>query len=118
MNNGTHYIKLYVSYYIILIIACNQAGLGVAAIFGPLFSPLARHINSMCNTLEVPHIEYRMEPQFIDSTHVFSINLYPDTARLSKAYLDVIKFFRWTKFVVIYGDENGEWNCLKLKAFL
>ena len=37
--------------------ACNQAGLGVASIFGPQSQTLASHINSMCNTLEIPYIE-------------------------------------------------------------
>ena len=43
--------------------ACNQAGLGVAAVFGPRSNVLASHVNSMCSSLEVPHVEVRLEPQ-------------------------------------------------------
>ena len=87
--------------------ACNQAGLGVAAIFGPRNHDIASHINSMCNTLEIPHIEVRLEP-LANEVQLFSMNLYPDTARLSSAFMDLLKHFKWEKFVVIYGDQNGK----------
>ncbi len=87
--------------------ACNQAGLGIAAIFGPRNHDIAGHINSMCNTLEIPHIEVRLEPH-MDELQLFSMNLYPDTTQLSTAYLDLLKHYKWTRFVVIYGNQNGE----------
>ena len=87
--------------------ACNQAGLGVAAIFGPKNHDIAGHINSMCNTLEIPHIEVRLEPH-TDEYQLFSMNLFPDTTMLSRAYMDLLKQFKWEKFVVIYGNQNGK----------
>lgn len=90
-----------------MLAACNQAGLGVAAIFGPRNHDIAAHINSMCNTLEIPHIEVRLEPQ-VNEVQLFSMNLYPDTARLSSAFMDLLKYFKWEKFVVIYGDQSGK----------
>ena len=79
----------------------------MAAIFGPRNHDIAAHINSMCNTLEIPHIEVRLEP-LANEVQLFSMNLYPDTARLSSAFMDLLKHFKWEKFVVIYGDQNGK----------
>jgi len=94
---------------LLLFSVCNQASLGVAAIFGPRSAGLAGYINSMCNTLEVPHIEARLEPRLdAHDQQVFSINVYPQTSHLSRVYLDLIRAFRWTKLCVIYGDHSGQ----------
>ena len=87
---------------------CNQASLGVAAIFGPRSSGLAGYINSMCNTLEIPHVEARLEPKTDRDKQMFSINAYPQSVQLSRAYLDVLKHFQWQRFCVVYGDHSGE----------
>ena len=79
----------------------------MAAIFGPRGDDIAGHINSMCNTLEIPHIEIRSDPGN-DQSQLFSMNLYPDSGQLSRAYLELLKHFKWEKFVVIYADKNGE----------
>ncbi len=89
--------------------ACNQAGLGIAAIFGPQNPDIAGHINSMCNTLEIPHIEVRLEPERnSEQLPLFSMNVYPETRQLSRAYLELLKLFQWNKFCVMYGDQRGK----------
>ena len=92
---------------IFFVAACNQASLGVAAIFGPRSPALAGHINSMCNSLEIPHLESRMEPR-LDQSNLFSVNLFPETSQLSRAYLELLKHFKWDKFCVMYGDQTGK----------
>lgn len=43
--------------------ACDQASLGIAALFGPTHSQtIARHMNALCQTLEIPHLEARLDP--------------------------------------------------------
>lgn len=96
-------------FFVFFVLACNQAGLGVAAIFGPRSPGLAGHINSMCNTLEIPHLEARLEPR-IDNTQLFAMNMYPESSQLSRAYLDILKHFDWKKFCVIYGDQSGKYS--------
>ena len=103
-----------------MVTACNQAGLGVAAVFGPRTSSLASHINSMCNTLEVPHLEARLEARTGSASgpagtptssaaerQLFSVNLYPEAAHLSHAVLALIQHFEWKKFCIMYGDQSG-----------
>ena len=86
---------------------CNQASLGVAAIFGPRSSSIASYINSMCNTLEVPHVEARLDSRS-DAGHVFSLNVHPQAAQLGRVYLDLLHYFGWTKFCVVYGQHSGQ----------
>lgn len=102
--------------------ACNQAGLGVAAVFGPKTSMLASHINSMCNTLEVPHLESRLEVRTAGAhtipmglmlgnsaeRQMFSVNVYPEASFMSKALMALIEHFEWKKFCILYGDQNGQ----------
>ena len=89
---------------------CNQASLGVAAIFGPRSASIASYINSMCNTLEVPHVEARLDASRPagGSQHVFSLNVYPPAAQLGRVYLDLLRHFGWTKFCVVYGEHSGQ----------
>jgi len=87
-------------------VVCNQASLGVAAIFGPRSPSIASYINSMCNTLEVPHVEARLDPRS-GAGHVFSLNVYPQAAQLGRVYLDLLDYFGWTKFCVVYGEHSG-----------
>ena len=88
-------------------IVCNQASLGVAAIFGPKSTSLAGYINSMCSTLEIPHIEARLEPKTDRERQIFSINVHPQAMQLSRSYVELLKEFHWNKFCVIYGDHSG-----------
>ncbi|XP_064627648.1 glutamate receptor ionotropic, kainate 2-like isoform X6 [Lineus longissimus] len=94
--------------------ACQQVNLGVAALFGPQQSHLAGHINSMCNAMDIPHLEARLETR-TDSPPLFSVNLYPDVDFLTKAYIDVVKSFDWKKILVLYSDDYG---LLKLQHFI
>ncbi|KAK2189532.1 hypothetical protein NP493_103g03008 [Ridgeia piscesae] len=58
----------------------------------------------MCSSLEVPHVEVRLVPQR-DEQQLFSVNVYPDASYLVAAYLDVLRYYNWKKFCVVYGDE-------------
>lgn len=88
-------------------LACNQLDLGIAALFGPTDSYLASHVHSMCDTMDLPHIESRLdldtEPKRL------SINLYPEQSLLNQAYSDVISFLNWTKMAIIYEHDYGQY---------
>ena len=56
--------------------------LGVAAIFGPQSEKTANHVQSICDALEVPHIETRWD--FKLTRDAYSLNLYPHPKSLSK----------------------------------
>lgn len=45
-----------------LSLVCQMTRFGVAAIFGPQSDVSADHVQSMCQTLKIPHIQTRWDP--------------------------------------------------------
>lgn len=62
-------------------IVCNILRKGVAAVFGPQSSSAARHIQSICDTMEIPHLETRRYKMNRGSCLV---NLFPHPQALSE----------------------------------
>lgn len=59
---------------------CELLELGVAGIFGPQNKVTAEHVQSMCDTMEMPHIYTRWEPSQVRGR---GINLYPHAETLA-----------------------------------
>ncbi|XP_063310987.1 glutamate receptor ionotropic, kainate 3 [Pelobates fuscus] len=87
--------------------ACDQLALGVVAIFGPSHSSSSNAVQSICNALEVPHIQVRWKHHPLDNRDTFYVNLYPDYASLSHAILDLVQFLKWRSATVVYDDSTG-----------
>ncbi|XP_048351176.1 glutamate receptor ionotropic, kainate 1 isoform X2 [Sphaerodactylus townsendi] len=87
--------------------ACDQLALGVAALFGPSHSSSVSAVQSICNALEVPHIQTRWKHPTVDNKDSFYINLYPDYAAISKAVLDLVLHYNWKIITVVYEDSTG-----------
>ncbi|GAB6033600.1 hypothetical protein CHUAL_013605 [Chamberlinius hualienensis] len=85
---------------------CSLVRLGVSAIFGPTDPTMAKHVQSICNALDIPHIEARMDLES-DDYNEFSVNLYPSNRQLNKAYADLIHFLNWTRVAIIYQDDDA-----------
>ena len=79
--------------------------MGVAAIFGPQSSSTSSHVQSICDALEVPHIQTRWDFRIFQD--VYSINLYPHSPSLSKAYEDLVRQWGWRTFTILYEDNDG-----------
>ena len=75
-------------------------------IFGPLNGLTAMHVQSICNTFNIPHIETRRD--FHSQTNNFSINLYPSPRLLTRAYIDIIKSWNWKSFAIVCEDNDGK----------
>ncbi|XP_059352207.1 glutamate receptor ionotropic, kainate 2-like [Daphnia carinata] len=102
---------------------CQMIRYGVAAIIGPQSEMSADHVQSMCQTMKIPHIQTHWDPKRTTtmdllknedqgysgrkSNSPLSVNLYPHPAAVSRAYADVIKGWRWKSFTVLYEDEDG-----------
>lgn len=87
--------------------ACGQVQLGVQAVFGPSDPLLGAHIHSICDALDIPHLEARLD---LDSdVREFSINLHPAQHLLNTAFQDVMSFLNWTKVAIIYEEDYGTW---------
>lgn len=90
---------------------CDQLALGVVAVFGPSHSSSVSAVQSICNALEVPHIQTRWKHPSVDNKDTFFINLYPEYTAIARAILDVVTFFKWRKLTVVYEDGTGRANC-------
>ncbi|KAI4548601.1 hypothetical protein MG293_000931 [Ovis ammon polii] len=86
--------------------ACDQLALGVAALFGPSHSSSVSAVQSICNALEVPHIQTRWKHPSVDNRDLFYINLYPDYAAISRAVLDLVLYYNWKTVTVVYEDST------------
>nr|XP_053636465.1 glutamate receptor ionotropic, kainate 2-like isoform X4 [Cherax quadricarinatus] len=85
--------------------ACEQIYFGVQAVFGPSDPLLGSHIQSICDALDIPHLEARLdlEPEYKE----FSINLHPSHEVLNRAFQDVMTFLNWTQVAIIYEEDLG-----------
>ncbi|XP_050732988.1 glutamate receptor ionotropic, kainate 2-like isoform X3 [Eriocheir sinensis] len=84
---------------------CQLVWSGVAAIFGPQSGQTSAHVQSICDALEIPHIETRWDYRLRRDD--YSVNLYPHPSSLSKAYLDLVRLFEWKSFCILYEDNDG-----------
>uniref|UniRef100_A0A1B6EA31 Glutamate receptor ionotropic, kainate 2 n=1 Tax=Clastoptera arizonana TaxID=38151 RepID=A0A1B6EA31_9HEMI len=93
--------------------ACRQMEFGIQALFGPSDPLLGAHIQSICEALDIPHVEVRVD--FEPSFKEFSINLHPSQEHMNHAFKDVITFLNWTKVAIIYEED---YDLYKLQHFV
>ncbi|XP_014362024.2 glutamate receptor ionotropic, kainate 2 isoform X2 [Papilio machaon] len=84
---------------------CHLLRSGVAAIFGPQSAPAAAHVQSICDTMELPHLETRWE--YRTRRESCLVNLYPHPAALSRAYVDLVRAWGWKSFTIVYENSDG-----------
>lgn len=104
--------------FIVLPPVCDQLALGVVAVFGPSHSSSVSAVQSICNALEVPHIQTRWKHPSVDNKDTFFINLYPEYTAIARAILDVVTFFKWKKLTVVYEDSTGGVHTMKHSSFM
>ncbi|XP_014247014.1 glutamate receptor ionotropic, kainate 2-like [Cimex lectularius] len=82
---------------------CKLMAEGVAAIFGPQSPHTWGHVQSQCDTKEIPHImSNKWDPQISPGSCL--LNLYPHPAVLSQAIKDIVKAWNWKGFTIVYDD--------------
>lgn len=91
---------------ILLFAVCHQMESGVQAVFGPSDPVLGAHIQSICEALDIPHIESRIDLEPLSKE--LSINLHPSQENMNKAYKDLMTFLNWTKVAIIYEEDYGK----------
>ncbi|XP_046751512.1 glutamate receptor ionotropic, kainate 2-like [Diprion similis] len=96
VNNDPYDVSEYV---------CDLANTGVAAIFGPSHKVTARHVQSMCDLMEIPHIEARWDSRQIRGNGL--LNMYPYSYTLSEIYLQLAKDFDWQTFTILYESTEN-----------
>ncbi|XP_048512589.1 glutamate receptor ionotropic, kainate 2-like [Athalia rosae] len=84
---------------------CDLADSGVAALFGPQNKITARHVQTMCDTLEIPHIAARLDVQ--QSRGNGLVNMYPYSQTLSMVYLRLAEDYDWKTYTILYENNEG-----------
>ncbi|KAK4305191.1 hypothetical protein Pmani_022910 [Petrolisthes manimaculis] len=84
---------------------CSLLSSGIVSIFGPKSPRSSWHVQSVCDSLEVPHVH--TSSHYSDVGTDFSLYLYPHPDTLSQAYIDVINTLGWHKFSIFYENDDG-----------
>ena len=61
---------------------CRALSNGIVGIFGPQTSTAAGHVQSICDSMEIPHVESRWDYKL--EREGYSINLYPHPQSLGQ----------------------------------
>lgn len=95
--------------------------MGIQALFGPTDRVIGSHIHSICDALDIPYLESRLDLNNYSNNNnnqllkEFSINLHPAQELINQALTDVIKYLNWTKLAIIYEDD---YSLIKLRDLL
>ncbi|GBN04506.1 Glutamate receptor ionotropic, kainate 2 [Araneus ventricosus] len=92
---------------------CGLLEMGVAAIFGPQDHLTSLHVGSICDEVEVPHIETRWD--YKNKRDGLSINLHPFPNVLSESFVTMVKHLGWQNFSLVY---EGNYGIMRLQNFL
>ena len=102
-----------------MFLVCELAAEGAVAIFGPSSIETSGIAASICEKLEIPNIIYHWGTKAlgdIQSTeHTMTINLYPDSDVLAKAFAHVLVDYTWKAYTIIYESEE---NLIRMKDVL
>ncbi|XP_077258756.1 glutamate receptor ionotropic, kainate 2-like [Temnothorax americanus] len=85
---------------------CEQLKFGIVGIFGPQDKVIAEHVQSICNTIEVPHISVRQDLD-LSQPRGLGLNLYPHISSLSRLYNQLVTEFKWKSFAILYEDTDS-----------
>lgn len=58
--------------------------MGVSSIFGPQSNSISSHVQSICDTMEIPHLEMRWDYRIRRENCL--VNLYPHPSVLSRVH--------------------------------
>lgn len=91
--------------YTVLDKVCDLAGSGIAAVVGPTSEITSLAVRSVCDVLEIPHVEVGPD---LDIRHdALTINLWPRPEIMAKAYMDVATGLGWDSFAIAYENNEG-----------
>lgn len=82
---------LNINVFIHFLAVCSLLRLGVAAVFGPQSAQISSHVQSICDTMEIPHLETRWDYKLRRESCL--VNLYPHPTVLSKVTLIYLLWF-------------------------
>ncbi|XP_011633104.1 glutamate receptor ionotropic, kainate 2-like, partial [Pogonomyrmex barbatus] len=86
---------------------CQLIDLGIAGIFGPQQKEVDETVQSICNTLEVPHISVRQDSSQFFEPRGLRLNLFPHVSVLSRVYDQLVTEFKWKSFAILYENSDS-----------
>lgn len=91
-------------------LVCELLSEGVAAIFGPGTSETSGIVSSIADAVDVPHITAYWEREPLGgsrSNNQMTLNVYPETETLSRAFAELLVDYTWKSYTIIYEDDDG-----------
>ena len=99
---------------------CHLIETGIVALLGPRTESIASYVKSISRAYDIPYLETRWDtsrppgaappsllPTSIEADQSFTIQIQPDIDSLNRAYLDLINYFRWKKFIIVFDSAEG-----------
>jgi len=92
---------------------CRLLRDGVAAVFGPTIAETSRHVQAICDAVEVPHFrahwDVDVDEDDLDPTSpgLYSFSVYPLYAAVSRSLVDFVVAHNWKSFTVLYDADDG-----------
>ncbi|XP_043279268.1 uncharacterized protein [Venturia canescens] len=83
---------------------CTLLGKGVVAIFGPFDKNAAEHVQSICDTVDMPNIVARLD---VDPGRMQYFNFYPHADGLAMVLLGLVTEYEWKSYTVLYDNYDG-----------
>ncbi|XP_057367560.1 glutamate receptor ionotropic, kainate 2-like [Daphnia carinata] len=84
---------------------CQMLRNGLAAVLGPSSLSTSSHVQSICDALEIPHVNTGCQTRLRRTQ--YAINLHPHPTALGQAYVDVIRTWNWKTFTILYEEEDS-----------
>ena len=72
-------------------------------------STSSNQIRKFTQHIQVPYISssYMNDKHSKDELWFYSIGTNPDWSFVSQAFIDLVSFIKWKKFMLLYEDSNG-----------
>jgi hypothetical protein len=96
---------------------CGLVEHGILALFGPSDPLLGSHIQSICDALDIPHLEARNDIEEIYQE--FSLNLQPSQDLMNRAYKVKKEYCCWRRRKSLKADpKRASYRRKSFSAFL
>ena len=86
----------------------GQSKPGIVAIFAPKDSLFAAMVQDFGDSYSIPVLHYSQAFQPDRSADSVFINLYPHFSTVKVLLRDTVDFYNWTKFAILFEDEDSE----------
>lgn len=85
---------------------CSSLESGIGAVFGPEGYEASTIIQSICDSMEIPHIKTHWGTNPKKQPNYY-LNVYPDPVILSRGYTAIVRDMDWTSFTLLYQRDEG-----------